>query len=260
VTALNFDFTGQSGAHRLRARRAVADGGHPRRPRRVPRARPGDRGAEGQRGRLRLQPRQGLPRCLCGRRDAHAGRGDGGRAGDRPRAAVDCVIAFGGGSTIGLAKAIAWRTDLPQIAVPTTYAGSEVTNILGQTENGVKTTLKSPGDPRGCRLRRRTDPHAARRHERHQRHQRDGPRGRGALCPRPQPDLRHDRGRGASARWPRPCRASSRRPTIPTRANVPSAGRGCAGRCWGRWAWRCITSFATPWAVSSICRMPRRTP
>jgi maleylacetate reductase len=57
---------------------------------------------------------------------------------------VDCVIAFGGGSTIGLAKAIAWRTDLPQIAVPTTYAGSEVTNILGQTENGVKTTLKSP--------------------------------------------------------------------------------------------------------------------
>jgi maleylacetate reductase len=57
---------------------------------------------------------------------------------------VDCVIAFGGGSTIGLAKAIAWRTDLPQIAVPTTYAGSEVTNILGQTEKGVKTTLKSP--------------------------------------------------------------------------------------------------------------------
>ena len=57
---------------------------------------------------------------------------------------VDCTIAFGGGSTIGLSKAIAWQTDLPQIAVPTTYAGSEVTNILGQTENGVKTTLKSP--------------------------------------------------------------------------------------------------------------------
>lgn len=57
---------------------------------------------------------------------------------------VDCAIAFGGGSTIGLSKAIAWQTDLPQIALPTTYAGSEVTNILGQTENGVKTTLKSP--------------------------------------------------------------------------------------------------------------------
>jgi len=57
---------------------------------------------------------------------------------------VDCTIAFGGGSTIGLSKAVAYQTDLPQIAVPTTYAGSEVTNILGQTENGVKTTLKSP--------------------------------------------------------------------------------------------------------------------
>ncbi|OYW99386.1 MAG: maleylacetate reductase, partial [Rhizobiales bacterium 32-66-8] len=41
----------------------------------------------------------------------------------------------------GLGKAIALRTDLPQIVVPTTYAGSEATNILGQTENGVKTTL-----------------------------------------------------------------------------------------------------------------------
>ena len=57
---------------------------------------------------------------------------------------VDCVVAFGGGSTVGLSKAIAWRTDLPQVALPTTYAGSEVTNILGQTENGAKTTLKSP--------------------------------------------------------------------------------------------------------------------
>jgi alcohol dehydrogenase class IV len=36
------------------------------------------------------------------------------------------------------------RTDLPQIAVPTTYAGSEVTSILGETKGGVKTTLKSP--------------------------------------------------------------------------------------------------------------------
>jgi alcohol dehydrogenase class IV len=59
------------------------------------------------------------------------------------RIGADCLVALGGGSTIGLAKAIALRTDLPQIAVPTTYAGSEMTPILGQTENGRKTTLKS---------------------------------------------------------------------------------------------------------------------
>src|SRR5690606_12462407 len=57
---------------------------------------------------------------------------------------ADCVVGLGGGSTIGLGKAIALRTGLPQIAVPTTYAGSEMTPILGQTENGVKTTLRDP--------------------------------------------------------------------------------------------------------------------
>lgn len=59
------------------------------------------------------------------------------------QADVDCIVAIGGGSTIGLSKALALRTDLPQIVVPTTYAGSEVTPILGQTEAGRKTTLRS---------------------------------------------------------------------------------------------------------------------
>lgn len=57
-------------------------------------------------------------------------------------AGADCVVALGGGSTIGLGKAIAYRNDCPQIVVATTYAGSEVTPILGQTENGVKSTVK----------------------------------------------------------------------------------------------------------------------
>lgn len=57
---------------------------------------------------------------------------------------ADCVLAVGGGSTTGLGKAIALRTDLPQIAVPTTYAGSEATGILGQTEGGRKTTITTP--------------------------------------------------------------------------------------------------------------------
>ncbi|MDE1132391.1 MAG: maleylacetate reductase [Ascidiaceihabitans sp.] len=54
---------------------------------------------------------------------------------------ADCVITIGGGSTTGLGKAIAYRNNLLQIAIPTTYAGSESTPILGQTENGAKTTL-----------------------------------------------------------------------------------------------------------------------
>ncbi|WJR76861.1 maleylacetate reductase [Bradyrhizobium sp. NP1] len=57
---------------------------------------------------------------------------------------ADCLVAIGGGSTIGLAKAIALRTDLPQIVLPTTYAGSEATPVLGQSADGVKETLRSP--------------------------------------------------------------------------------------------------------------------
>jgi maleylacetate reductase len=59
-------------------------------------------------------------------------------------AKADCLLSLGGGSTIGLGKALALRTDLPQIVVPTTYAGSEATPILGQTEHGRKTTIRSP--------------------------------------------------------------------------------------------------------------------
>jgi maleylacetate reductase len=53
---------------------------------------------------------------------------------------ADGIVAVGGGSTIGLAKAIALDTGLPSIAIPTTYAGSEMTPIWGITRDGVKAT------------------------------------------------------------------------------------------------------------------------
>jgi alcohol dehydrogenase class IV len=53
---------------------------------------------------------------------------------------ADAVLSVGGGSTTGTAKAIALTTGLPIIAVPTTYAGSEVTPVWGLTEQSRKTT------------------------------------------------------------------------------------------------------------------------
>jgi alcohol dehydrogenase class IV len=57
---------------------------------------------------------------------------------------VDAVVSVGGGSTTGLAKAVAMTTGLPIIAVPTTYAGSEATPVWGLTEAGRKTTGVDP--------------------------------------------------------------------------------------------------------------------
>lgn len=54
--------------------------------------------------------------------------------------AADCIVAVGGGSTVGLGKAIALESSIPIIAVPTTYAGSEMTPIYGITEAGLKKT------------------------------------------------------------------------------------------------------------------------
>lgn len=57
-------------------------------------------------------------------------------------AGAECVVSVGGGSTIGLGKAIATRTGADQVVVPTTYAGSEMTDILGETAGGEKTTRR----------------------------------------------------------------------------------------------------------------------
>ena len=57
---------------------------------------------------------------------------------------ADCTVSIGGGSTTGLGKALALNADLPLIAIPTTYAGSEMTSIWGMTEGGRKRTGRDP--------------------------------------------------------------------------------------------------------------------
>jgi maleylacetate reductase len=57
---------------------------------------------------------------------------------------ADCCVAVGGGSTTGLAKAIALVSMLPILSIPTTYAGSEMTPIWGITESGLKKTGRDP--------------------------------------------------------------------------------------------------------------------
>lgn len=59
-------------------------------------------------------------------------------------ARADCVVSLGGGSTTGLGKAIAVRTGADQVVIPTTYAGSEMTDILGETAGGEKSTRRDP--------------------------------------------------------------------------------------------------------------------
>lgn len=67
------------------------------------------------------------------------------RGRDAAKAAgADVLVSVGGGSTTGLAKAIALTSGVPIVAVPTTYAGSEATNVWGLTEGGTKTTGMDP--------------------------------------------------------------------------------------------------------------------
>jgi maleylacetate reductase len=66
-------------------------------------------------------------------------RADAARAAAQA-AGIDLLVAIGGGSAIGLAKAVALTSSLPIVAVPTTYAGSEATNVWGITEGARKTT------------------------------------------------------------------------------------------------------------------------
>ena len=175
-------------------------------------------------------------------------------------AGADCVVALGGGSTIGLGKAIAVRTGADQVAVPTTYAGSEMTDILGETAGGRKTTRRDPaiqpetviydvgltiGLPPALTATSGMNAlaHAV----------------EALYAPRPQPDpepdgARGDRGAGRVAAGAG--RGAGRpRPPGAGRSTAPgSAARRSAAR-----RWRCTTSSAMCSAARSACRMPRPT-
>ncbi len=60
------------------------------------------------------------------------------------RVQADAIVSVGGGSAIGLAKICALETGLPVLAVPTTYAGSEMTPVWGRTDGAVKQTGRDP--------------------------------------------------------------------------------------------------------------------
>ena len=92
-----------------------------------------------------------LERLVAELGDRHAGTIDGAvqhvpaeraaAAHERTRElGADCLVAIGGASATGLAKAVALETGLPILAVPTTYAGSEMTPIWGITDEARKTT------------------------------------------------------------------------------------------------------------------------
>ena len=176
-------------------------------------------------------------------------------------AGADGCIAVGGGSTTGLGKAIALEYGTPIIALPTTYAGSEMTPSLGTDRRRREEDRPRPAGPADQRhLRPGTDPHASGRHVRDQRLQRHRPRRRSPLRARRLPDHLPDGRR----RHPRPHHraAEHRRRTlrILNTAARRSTGPGSAGRHSAPRPCRCTTSSATPSAARSISPTPKPTP
>jgi len=172
---------------------------------------------------------------------------------------ADCTIALGGGSTIGLGKAIALRSDVPQIAIPTTYAGSEATPILGETEQGRKTTQRSPRAlpevivydvdltltlPAGLTA---TSGMNAMAHAVEALYAQDA---------NPVTSLFAEQ---AIAFWRRRCPASPRTRKIARHVPMRSTAPGRAAPVWDLSAWRCIIKFATSSEAVLDCRTPRPT-
>lgn len=57
---------------------------------------------------------------------------------------ADCIVSIGGGSVIKLGKALSLRIGLRHFCIPTTFSGSEMTPVLGETSGGEKVTCSDP--------------------------------------------------------------------------------------------------------------------
>ena len=144
---------------------------------------------------------------------------------------ANCLVAIGGGSTTGLAKALALDSGVPVIAIPTTYAGSEMTTMYGLTEGGAKRTGRDAAVlPRAVIYDPELSlglPFAITVVSAHQRHR---PCRRGPVRAGRQSGDRPVRRGGHPHAAPRPCRACSG-----TRATSTARGDALVG------AWMCGT-------------------
>ena len=184
---------------------------------------------------------------------------------ERARAAVtesgaDSVVCLGGGSSTGLAKAIALSHEIPILAVPTTYAGSEMTTIYGLTGGRHKQTGTSPVVlPRVVVYDPDADDRPAPERHRAERLQRPRPLGRGALRHRLQPRHVGACTRGCTGDFPFAPDGDGRRRPTSTAAATCSTGHICRASPSGRRAPGCITSCATSSAARSTSSTPTPT-
>ena len=178
------------------------------------------------------------------------------------RVDADCLVAIGGGSTTGLSKALALRTELPQVVLPTTYAGSEVTPVLGpdrgRSQDHPHLARRAAGDGH---LRRRAE-HGTCRWTRRSPAGSTRWRTRSRRCTRRRPTRSPTCSRWTRSRASPPrCRAIAAGAGRPGRAGRTAAGAWLAGTCLGSVGMGLAPQArAHRSAARSACRTRRRTP
>ena len=147
---------------------------------------------------------------------------------------ADSVVSIGGGSTTGLGKAIALRTDAPQLGHPDHLCrlGSHDRPRRDERRRE-EDAAQREGAAGGGHLRRRADAVAAAAPLRRERDERDGACGGGALREGRQSDRLADGGGGCSGACRRACRRSCASGRTSRRARRRSTARGCAAMCLG---------------------------